>query len=170
MLLSSLPFPPLPFLSLCLLIYFSLLFTHQDLAARNVLVSAKMDCKISDFGLSRDLKDEMYYQSEGGMVPIRWTPPEAYKYKKVRATTQLYHISWQIPVETQRWSNNMLRYLVTVIGARRMNRKRSGLNTSVLPVCSLFHYPPSSPFVHSSIILLAVFERVGRVELWRYAV
>lgn len=66
-------------------------FPHQDLASRNVLVSEKMVCKISDFGLSRDLKDEMYYQSEGGMVPIRWTPPEAYKYKKVcrRATAAI---------------------------------------------------------------------------------
>jgi len=50
---------------------------NQDLATRNVLVAADLTCKVSDFGLSRDLEDDMYYQSDGGMVPIRWTPPEA---------------------------------------------------------------------------------------------
>jgi serine/threonine protein kinase len=35
---------------------------------------------LANAGLSRDLaEDDTYYESEGGMVPIRWTPPEAYK-------------------------------------------------------------------------------------------
>eukprot|EP00051_Salpingoeca_urceolata_P012971 m.161996 g.161996 ORF g.161996 m.161996 type:complete len:941 (-) comp17660_c0_seq4:47-2869(-) len=63
---------------------------HRDLATRNVLVSEKLVCKISDFGLSRDLQDEMYYESEGGMIPIRWTPPEAYKYKKYSTKSDVW--------------------------------------------------------------------------------
>jgi serine/threonine protein kinase len=37
-----------------------------------------MRAKISDFGLSREGKDEsLYYESKGGKMPIRWTAPEA---------------------------------------------------------------------------------------------
>ena len=32
----------------------------QDLAARNVLVSEGMVCKVADFGLSRELEDSAY--------------------------------------------------------------------------------------------------------------
>lgn len=32
--------------------------SFQDLAARNVLVGENMSCKVSDFGLSRELADD----------------------------------------------------------------------------------------------------------------
>ena len=32
--------------------------------------------QIADFGMSRDLADETYYVSSGGMIPIKWTAPE----------------------------------------------------------------------------------------------
>ena len=49
---------------------------HRDLAARNVLLGAKLEAKIADFGLTK----QGSYQMEGrggGAVPIRWTAPEA---------------------------------------------------------------------------------------------
>ena len=32
--------------------------------------------QITDFGMSRDLAEEDYYISHGGMVPVKWTAPE----------------------------------------------------------------------------------------------
>ena len=48
---------------------------HRDLAARNILVDHNKNTKISDFGLSRSLRDlgsEMYEQKTKGALPIRW--------------------------------------------------------------------------------------------------
>eukprot|EP00040_Diaphanoeca_grandis_P002476 m.21822 g.21822 ORF g.21822 m.21822 type:complete len:2077 (-) comp13566_c0_seq1:50-6280(-) len=55
----------------------SLGFVHRDLAARNVLVDNNDDCKVADFGLSRDTEDQEYYVAKAGKVPIRWTSVEA---------------------------------------------------------------------------------------------
>ena len=58
-------------------------FIHRDLAARNVLVSNNLKCKIGDFGLARHaIEDDEYYTSSGGLIPLKWTAPEALFYKK----------------------------------------------------------------------------------------
>ena len=35
-------------------------FVHRDLAARNVLVGEKLVCKIADFGMGRQMTDDIY--------------------------------------------------------------------------------------------------------------
>ena len=39
--------------------------------------------QIADFGMSRDLDDEDYYMSQGGMIPIKWTAPEVILVRKI---------------------------------------------------------------------------------------
>ncbi|KAL6046061.1 Bone morphogenetic protein receptor type-1B [Balamuthia mandrillaris] len=46
---------------------------HRDLAARNVLLTADLEVKVGDFGLSRVANREVAESK----VPVRWTAPEA---------------------------------------------------------------------------------------------
>ncbi|XP_072049863.1 uncharacterized protein [Amphiura filiformis] len=56
----------------------SKLCVHRDLATRNVLLGSDLVCKLSDFGLARNvaLKQEYQMQSDAP-VPVRWMAPES---------------------------------------------------------------------------------------------
>ncbi|XP_022106395.1 angiopoietin-1 receptor-like isoform X2 [Acanthaster planci] len=46
---------------------------HRDLATRNVLLSEDLVCKLSDFGLARDVSEtEQYEKTSLGLIPVRW--------------------------------------------------------------------------------------------------
>ena len=50
------------------------------MAARNILIDENKNCKVADFGLSRNIRDkenERYEMKHGGQMPIRWMSPEA---------------------------------------------------------------------------------------------
>ena len=85
-------------------------FVHRDLAARNILISKDNICKVcripknvmliiivcdivakvADFGMSRDLADETYYVSRGGMIPVKWTALEAIHYRKYSTASDVW--------------------------------------------------------------------------------
>ncbi|XP_041373566.1 tyrosine kinase receptor Cad96Ca-like [Gigantopelta aegis] len=51
---------------------------HRDVAARNVLVDKDKVCKVSDFGLARDIESaDIYDITSKGPLPIRWMAPES---------------------------------------------------------------------------------------------
>ncbi|XP_075152649.1 protein kinase receptor Ret oncogene [Haematobia irritans] len=51
---------------------------HRDLAARNVLLADGHICKISDFGLTRDVyEDDAYLKRSRERVPVKWMAPES---------------------------------------------------------------------------------------------
>ncbi|XP_071536347.1 proto-oncogene tyrosine-protein kinase receptor Ret isoform X2 [Panulirus ornatus] len=51
---------------------------HRDLAARNVLLAEGKVCKISDFGLTRDVYEaDLYLKRSKGRVPVKWMALES---------------------------------------------------------------------------------------------
>ncbi|XP_028518913.1 ephrin type-B receptor 2 isoform X2 [Exaiptasia diaphana] len=50
---------------------------HRDLAARNVLVGENKICKISDLGLARRIREDVYSRSKAARLPVKWMPPES---------------------------------------------------------------------------------------------
>ncbi|XP_063065031.1 ephrin type-A receptor 2 isoform X1 [Engraulis encrasicolus] len=76
-------------------------YVHRDLAGRNILVNCNMECKVSDFGLSRVLEDdpEGTYTTSGGKIPIRWTAPEAIAYRKFTSASDVWSfgiVMWEV--------------------------------------------------------------------------
>ena len=46
--------------------------------------------QIADFGMSRDLEETDYYVSTGGKIPLKWTAPEAFLYKKYSTASDVW--------------------------------------------------------------------------------
>lgn len=46
--------------------------------------------QLGDFGMSRDLADAEYYLSQGGVIPVRWTAPEAIYYRKYSTASDIW--------------------------------------------------------------------------------
>ncbi|XP_022796405.1 tyrosine-protein kinase receptor Tie-1-like [Stylophora pistillata] len=54
---------------------------HRDLAARNVLVGQKETCKVTEFGMARDVQlENVYERKTKGRLPVKWTAYEALLY------------------------------------------------------------------------------------------
>ncbi|XP_062589109.1 inactive tyrosine-protein kinase 7-like [Saccostrea cucullata] len=51
-------------------------FIHKDLAARNILLTSRMELKISSLSMCRDVYAGEYFFYNQSLLPLRWTAPE----------------------------------------------------------------------------------------------
>ena len=79
---------------------------HRDLAARNVLVGENLVCKITDFGMARDVKGSDYYTKRSrGRIPLKWTAIEAL-------------VNDKYTIKSDVWSFGILLYEIVTIGGK----------------------------------------------------
>ncbi|XP_066025219.1 fibroblast growth factor receptor 4-like isoform X2 [Pocillopora verrucosa] len=64
---------------------------HRDLAARNVLVGERERCKVTDFGMARDVCQENIYERKSkGRLPVKWTACEALLYGRYTTKSDVW--------------------------------------------------------------------------------
>ncbi|XP_070548644.1 tyrosine kinase receptor Cad96Ca-like [Ptychodera flava] len=79
---------------------------HRDLAARNILVTSDINCKISDFGLARNIGPNQEYVTRAqGPLPLRWEAPES-------LTSNVYNFKSDV------WSYGILLWEIVTFGKR----------------------------------------------------
>ena len=75
---------------------------HRDIAVRNVLLKLDFTVKVSDFGLSRKLKESnaaYYVGKEGTALPIRYIAPESLTSGRFAITSEYWSfgvVVWEL--------------------------------------------------------------------------
>ena len=138
----------------------------QDLAARNVLVDENKTCKVSDFGLLREVpKDNnIYVSTYQGPSPLRWMPPESIKDKIFSPASDVWSygiLQWEMFYPEKIPYDNMedMQVIVKVAEGYRMPIPRGcpGLAAKIMRACWQ-HEPRKRPsFLLISNLLTQAF-------------
>eukprot|EP00041_Stephanoeca_diplocostata_P018951 m.401577 g.401577 ORF g.401577 m.401577 type:complete len:584 (-) comp21169_c0_seq3:293-2044(-) len=96
-------------------------YIHRDLACRNVLLISD-SARIADFGRSRQLEADIY-DAKPGIVPIRWTAPEALTHGKYSSASDV----WSFGVLLyEMWTRGAMPYDATWSNGEVYERVRDG--------------------------------------------
>ena len=82
--------------------------------------------------MSRDLADENYYVSRGGMIPVKWTAPEALHYKKYSTASDV-------------WSYGCLLYEIWSLGHKPFEGVSNAETIRVVDAGKRLSPPPGCP-------------------------
>ena len=66
------------------------MFTVALSSAMHETFTLNFDTKDCRFGLSRDLREDSYYISHGGKIPVKWTAPEALNYRRYSTASDVW--------------------------------------------------------------------------------
>ena len=74
---------------------------HRDLAARNVLIASlvPLRVKVTDFGLAKSSTAQMYYGSQGSVLPFRVCSPEVFARAKFSPKSDVFALgvlAWEL--------------------------------------------------------------------------
>jgi serine/threonine protein kinase len=80
---------------------------HRDIAARNFLVTDKLEVLLSDFGMAVPLanKDAIYYGDDFSLFRIKWCAPEVLKFGQFSLASDRYALGitlWEIFTKRKR--------------------------------------------------------------------
>lgn len=66
-------------------------YIHCDLAARNILLTEKLVCKVANFFLADTIPDEeIYIATTSTKYPIKWSPPEVFVANRYTSTSDIW--------------------------------------------------------------------------------